>query len=661
MDASSSTPTFSRPKRRRRWLRRCCWTILLLLVAAGVLVWAIGEAVASRVVRKKLQTLVDQHLHARLEIGSLNYDYPYGVTVADVSLVTTGQPRITLASFRKLNLQLAEIPLGDGPLRIERIDIDRPTVHIVRTEKGTSGDRPLVRADRPKAGDATSRPKLSDVFRLKHVAIVDARVEYDDQRTPTPPLVWENLGIRVESQPASDGKSFNYDFAATGPLSTVAVKGTLDLDSLLLDIGSMQIDTRVSPGQSSSALPQAVQKLLDDLDIAGTSMLTLSGRLPLTNLRDSEVNATLKVTDAAATVPGWPWPVDDLDAEVSATFAGGKLAGRTGTIAIRSGSSALSIVPIDQFDVQFGTGRWSCAPVRAALAYVPSGSMNMPAVLQQPITLDIHAALKQGVDGKGIDAGLDGTTATFTGDRVLTLSGGALAYHDEILVVGRSAITGVGGRAEFDGRLNGGDDAGRASLDVSNVDLAKLMPVLVPSGERNHKGILNGQFNAAFTEGSLSKLVGDGKFRIDGGEFAKVPVLGEISKHLKLGQGLFIARNASGRFTLADRKATFHRIAISTSALRIRGTGDVGFDKRINFSVYADAAANWERDIKQTKIPILSDLGGAIAGGTQKVLGTVSKQFTHLRVTGTLDQPKAMPAPVPLLTENIARLFLTEE
>jgi len=77
--------------------------------------------------------------------------------------------------------------------------------------------------------------------------------------------------------------------------------------------------------------------------------------------------------------------------------------------------------------------------------------------------------------------------------------------------------------------------------------------------------------------------------------------------------------------------------------------------------VYADPAGNWQKDIKKTGIPIFSDVIGAVAGGTQSAIGGLSKQFTSLSVTGTIDKPKIIPAPAPLLTENLNKLFRAVE
>lgn len=644
------------------------WSCVALLLVIGVAGWAIGERMATSIIRQKLQDLVAENLHARLEIGELRYDYPYGVRVEGASLITTtesGEPGITLVSFRSLSLQLSEIPLGDGPLQIEQIILDQPTVHLVRTEQGFGGDRPLLREDRPGRNAQTDRPKLSDLFRLRHLRCDNARIEYDDRRSPGVPLVWDQLNVRVDSTPSRHFTAFYFTFSAVTPHANISTGGMLDLNEMLLAVTRMRVDAKVEHNQPSTALPQPVQKLLDDLHLAGNATLEVDyAAVPLTSVGDRRVSGSLTVTvrDARAKVPGWPWLVDNLNAQISVSLLpDGQLLGETGNIYLQSAGSGLSIQPIERFMVDLHNARWQCTPLGMALTYVPVEPESKPAVLRQPITLSIRAALRQLESGANGEARLDGTVAKFPAGRQLEFGGATLSYRAGRLHLGPSSIKGLGGRMECGGEYDTQQHTANAWLALSGIDLAQLMAVLDPAGDRQHKGIITGHINASFTDASFRTLQGEGRFHIDDGEFAKVPVLGQIVEELKIGRDLFVAKSADGRFKLGDQQVTFDRIAVHTSALQICGTGTMGFDKCLNFSVYADAAANWEKDIKQAKIPLLSDVAGLLAGGTQKVIGAVSKELTHLRVTGTIDQPQVMPQPVPGITKNLARLFGSEE
>src|SRR3954468_13226959 len=98
------------PTPRRRWLRRH-WR--MVVTCALVLLIAGGEYAASRAVAVKLRNLVDRKLDARLETGSLLYVPPYGITAWGVRLIRNDKDLINVG---KVNLRLAQLPLGGGPI-----------------------------------------------------------------------------------------------------------------------------------------------------------------------------------------------------------------------------------------------------------------------------------------------------------------------------------------------------------------------------------------------------------------------------------------------------------------------------------------------------------------------------------------------------------------
>src|SRR4051812_47852125 len=116
----------------RRHRRR--WTILGLIVAVIVVtVVLILPGALAPIVERKLEALVANHLHARIEIGSLAYRFPYGVSVHDAKFVTDeSHDGVQLLTVRSLDLSLAELPLGSGPIVIRSFTVVDPVVHLVR-------------------------------------------------------------------------------------------------------------------------------------------------------------------------------------------------------------------------------------------------------------------------------------------------------------------------------------------------------------------------------------------------------------------------------------------------------------------------------------------------------------------------------------------------
>src|SRR5690348_16294480 len=81
----------SAPKSQpRRLRRRVAKTLAFALVLIGV-GWLTLPWTLAPYIRSKLQNEVSQHLHASLEMGSLRYQFPYGVHMTDVRLISSSK------------------------------------------------------------------------------------------------------------------------------------------------------------------------------------------------------------------------------------------------------------------------------------------------------------------------------------------------------------------------------------------------------------------------------------------------------------------------------------------------------------------------------------------------------------------------------------------
>src|SRR3954471_12671941 len=101
--------------RKRRLLR------FVVVAATGlVALYLVATLALAPLVRSKLQQLVADHLHATLDIGSLSYRFPYGVTVRDASFTTDPQHgNIELLRVKRVDLSLARLPFRKGPIVIK--------------------------------------------------------------------------------------------------------------------------------------------------------------------------------------------------------------------------------------------------------------------------------------------------------------------------------------------------------------------------------------------------------------------------------------------------------------------------------------------------------------------------------------------------------------
>jgi hypothetical protein len=86
--------------------------------------------------------------------------------------------------------------------------------------------------------------------------------------------------------------------------------------------------------------------------------------------------------------------------------------------------------------------------------------------------------------------------------------------------------------------------------------------------------------------------------------------------------------------------------------------GTVGFDGQLDLEVTAAPLGDWEKHIKKTGLPLVSDLAGNFAGATQRLVSAATNQLLfQFKVTGTHSDPRVEAVPSPLLTENLAQLL----
>ncbi len=308
--------------RGRRWRR-----VLVVLLVVCAVVWFGSGPVLRRVVRWRLQALVADELNARFDIGHLSYTYPYGVVVTDASLVTQtpeGQP-LELLGIGRLDLQLAKPPFGKGPLVVQSLVIENPSIHLIHTQDGIVGRKSLVKPGDEVSPDISSldsqraKWKLSDIFQLTHLGLQGGQAIYEDRTTPdAAPLVWKNLNVNLDTKKDATG-SYAFKLAVdNAPLATLDASGSANLDDLILKIESCALTVGVDPNMKESALPAALQTPLRKWDARGSLSLNLSGTAPLHDLKSSVYRCSLEMNSASGRVPGWNTTLDSLTFKIIA-------------------------------------------------------------------------------------------------------------------------------------------------------------------------------------------------------------------------------------------------------------------------------------------------------------------------------------------------------
>ncbi len=196
MRKGSPNPS-SRKNRRRKLLYIIGGIVLVLLIV-------IRFSVAP-LLKHELISTINQRLYARLVIGDLSYSPPYGVVARNCQLIAdNASGQADLLDVEELSLRLGQLPLPGEPLVVEDLTIRGPSVHLVRTTDGFAGQTGLVRPD--ANADQPNNQKFSDLLRLRHLAIENGQVVYEDRRHGNaPPAIWSRLNFHIDTSPSGTG------------------------------------------------------------------------------------------------------------------------------------------------------------------------------------------------------------------------------------------------------------------------------------------------------------------------------------------------------------------------------------------------------------------------------------------------------------------------
>lgn len=330
-----------------------------------VIAYLIITQSAKPYLRHRIEVIVSKRMNAKLSIGSISYLPPYGVRVDDAQLIGPGPQGVPsdLLDIRRLDLHLAKLPIGGGPLVFERINISQPVVHIFRKPENAPPQQKLfkrrpttVPADEPDLGGR----KLSEILRLKELTIDGGEVMYKDLRKPaSPPLVLKLVDVTIHT--TQHGPA-DYDFtidAVNRPLASLSANGSINVDTTQLLLNMLKLEARAEPGRPPEQLPPEVQSLLKSYNIGGSINLTASGSAVLKSLATAKYDLTIALHDASATVPKWDAALDRLDVVLHCAGVGRRVDIRIAQFIAGSGDTILSIADGASLLLDGEAGRWS--------------------------------------------------------------------------------------------------------------------------------------------------------------------------------------------------------------------------------------------------------------------------------------------------------------
>jgi len=277
--------------------------IVLAMGAFGVWYW-IGMAGTSSLeqwIGGQVKSIAGSYLNPRVEFDDLDYQRPYTVVLMKFRL-TVDDPdnnhpgrTIEVICGEKLRGNLAEFPKGGKPIRIKKLILDHPKINAIaarRDGKFVGFQNMLKESKEVEAREEA--PRLSDVFQIALLQIIEGRLFYESRGSGRPPMVLDAINSRMDVEKDDQGW---YKLAATldrKPVFSLSANGRLDLDHLALALDSLQLSIKLGE-QQYGKLPGQAQQMLREHEVTGILKLTASGLVPLGDPASCDLTATLSM------------------------------------------------------------------------------------------------------------------------------------------------------------------------------------------------------------------------------------------------------------------------------------------------------------------------------------------------------------------------------
>ena len=285
------------------------YPLIGIVVLAGGLVgvwYWIGMAGTSpleRWIGTQVKSIAGAYLNPRVEFDEIDYQKPYTVVLTKFRLTVddpdnAGQT-LDVIHVDKLRLELAEIPKEGRPIRIKKLILDHPKINAIaaRSDGKFMGFQNMLKERKEGAAKpAQEAPRLSDVFQIVLLQIIEGQMVYEARGSPGAPgpMILDGINSRMDVEKDDQGW---YKLAATldrKPVFVLSASGRLDLDHLVLALDSLRLDIELG-AQQYGKLPGQIQQMLKEHEVAGTLKLAASGRLPLGDPVSGDLAATLSM------------------------------------------------------------------------------------------------------------------------------------------------------------------------------------------------------------------------------------------------------------------------------------------------------------------------------------------------------------------------------
>ncbi|MEQ8745834.1 hypothetical protein [Pyruvatibacter sp.] len=243
---------------------------------------------------KQIVKVANTYIVPEIEFQKLTYQQP-GTIILD-GVTFTAPDSTEVITCKSITVTLAEVPRIGEPLVFEAIVLDTPDLRLIRTtgadgESGFKGLVPFAKTKNIKnQEDQPEDTRLSNVFSIRELKIVNGIIEMREEGDEEA-MELTDLNMTLNATPDDAGEPGWYKLdtvVGRKPVFELDLKGRINIDTFVAELDETTLETHLHEDNYSS-LPVALQNALRQYKAKGDLKATLSGRLPLTDWKASDL------------------------------------------------------------------------------------------------------------------------------------------------------------------------------------------------------------------------------------------------------------------------------------------------------------------------------------------------------------------------------------
>ncbi|MGH7241811.1 MAG: hypothetical protein ACREJD_00135 [Phycisphaerales bacterium] len=329
-------------------LKKLIVALALLLVVAAVGIGAFvfislrsGSGQLETWLGKQLVGIASTYIVPTIDFKKVRYSYPGTIVMTDVTF--TAQDKTQVVSLETLTVTLAVIPQIGSPLKIERVEFDKPVVNLIAVPGGGfKGLLPFVKELPGKESAQTPTEfKLSNVLQLRKFILTNGTIHYD-AGGGQPRMDLGGITTDMDIKPVAVGTDTGwYELAfnaGKAPGVEMAMKGQINVDTSVANISDATMHVTLDD-KSIQGLPPQLQTTLKSAEARGKLAGQFSGTVPIHTWQSSELQGKVTLTDFNFAAGRFKFPID------------------TGTvpIALKGGVATMSPIQVNLLAGQFAS------------------------------------------------------------------------------------------------------------------------------------------------------------------------------------------------------------------------------------------------------------------------------------------------------------------